>query len=292
MDFALAGCRLCFYLGVVFLFGAGCFVQFLTPPPLDGRLEREIHEGTRTAALLVAAASLAFLPLQAAVIGDSWGQALDPATLAALAFDTSAGHALLLRVLLALGALALALGFPYMLGARLLLAALLLLSLAWTGHAAMEAGARHAVHVANHSLHLLSGAFWIGALPMVLLALRHLEHPTLRREAVTALRRFSLIGHLAVALVVATGLINSVLIIAGRPIELGSLYVRLLAIKVSLVALMIAIAIVNRYVCVPRLRSSPERAVRLLRHGTIAEIGIGITVLTVAAALGILDPAS
>jgi putative copper resistance protein D len=77
-------CRTSFYAAASVLYGCGSFVAFLAPP----RLGQEINSPFRTASIVALLASLAWLPLQAAVIGDGWTSALDYATLSALGKTT------------------------------------------------------------------------------------------------------------------------------------------------------------------------------------------------------------
>lgn len=73
-----------------------------------------------------------------------------------------------------------------------------------------------------------------------------------------ALRRFSMAGHLAVALVIATGAANTALILGKLPVNQTSPYQLLLAAKIILVFAMSAIALINRYVFVPQLVRGPN----------------------------------
>lgn len=75
--------------------------------------------------------------------------------------------------------------------------------------------------------------------------------------------RFSRVGHYAVAGVLLTGTINSLLIL-GVHIPWQAGYVQLLLFKCALVALMVAIALANRYFLVPRFRPDSGRAQQLL----------------------------
>jgi putative copper resistance protein D len=167
--------------------------------------------------------------------------------------------------------------------------ALVLASLAVTGHAAMNAGWLGIVHQANDVVHLLAGGAWIGALLPVLLILRHLKDPQRGRQARTALIRFSTAGHVAVALVILSGVANMLLILGGLPTDWTFIYQRLLAIKIGLVAAMAAIALVNRYVFVPRMSRSAGSP-RALACGTVAEIVLALAVVGLVACFGMLEP--
>ncbi|MFG1425665.1 copper homeostasis membrane protein CopD [Roseixanthobacter glucoisosaccharinicivorans] len=287
---ALALCRLLFSAAAIALFGAGCFIACLAPPRLGREIGSVAGAGLRAAAVVAVAASIAWLPIEAAVIGGGWPSAIDGVTLLTLAFGTMIGWAWMLRMGLALlTATAFAMrSRPGRIHAGL--AALLLASLSLSGHAQMDEGARRTLHIFNHGLHLLSGGFWIGALLLLPACLGRLRDPLLRTEATTALRRFSCLGHSAVATVIATGIVNTALILGRWPVDPASPYQRLLDVKIVLVLAMTAIAVLNRYVFVPRLRAGPERAVASIRIGTFVEITLGAGVLALVAVFGLMDP--
>ena len=253
---ALILCRISFYAAATVLYGCGCFVAFLAPQ----RLRQEIRSPFRPAAVVALLASLAWLPIQAAVVGDSWTSALDGVTLLALS-KTTGGTDWFVRCALAL-----------------------------SGHAEMDEGIRRALHILNHILHLLSGGFWLGSLVVLPAGLARLRDPALCADAKIALRRFSSAGHIAVALVVITGVVNTALILGHWPDDLASPYQLLLNAKIVLVVAMACLAVTNRYVFVPRLRRQPERAVANIRNGTLAELVLGAGVLVLVAVFGIMDP--
>jgi putative copper resistance protein D len=102
--------------------------------------------------------------------------------------------------------------------------------------------------------------------------------------------RFSTIGHFVVALAIASGAINLYLVVGGLPLDWSFPYQVLLAIKIALVGVMTAQALVNRYLFVPRLSHHAPGALRALARGTKAEIGLGACVLLLVAWFGTLDP--
>jgi copper resistance protein D len=102
------------------------------------------------------------------------------------------------------------------------------------------------------------------------------------------MRRFSDGGQLAVALVVATGVVN-VALTSGVPLPITTPYRALLAAKLAVVALMIAIALVNRYVVAPRLKPGAP-ALRILMWTSLAEVGLGAAVVGLVSLFALLDP--
>jgi len=167
----------------------------------------------------------------------------------------------------------------------------LLASLALTGHANMDEGTRGVLHILNDALHVLAGGAWLGSLLVLPDCLARLRDPAFCTEAKTALRRFSSAGHLAVALVIATGIVNTVLVLQRWPTDFTSTYQMLLATKIAFVAGMTGLALMNRYIFVPRMLTQPDRAIIQIRNGTYAELALGASVLALVAFLGILDPA-
>ena len=102
-------------------------------------------------------------------------------------------------------------------------------------------------------------------------------------------RRFSGVGHVAVAIVLLTGIVNTMLILGGLPTNFASPYQLLLAIKIALVLLMIGVALVNRYVAVPRLARTPW-ALRGIVIGTCTEMLLGGIVVALVSAFATFDP--
>lgn len=187
----LALYRLFFSAAAIVLYGAGCFIAFIAPPRLGQEIDAATGSGLRTAGVVAFAASLAWLPIEAAVIGGSWRSAINGTTLSTLAFGTMIGMAWMARAGLALLTIMALVARPHARRIHAALSALLLASLALSGHAEMDEGARGALHVLNDGLHLLSGGFWLGSLIMLPACLARLRDPVLGAEAKTALRRFS-----------------------------------------------------------------------------------------------------
>jgi putative copper resistance protein D len=250
---ALVFCRISFYAAVSVLYGCGCFVAFLAPP----RLGQEISNPFRTPGVVALLASLAWLPIQAAVIGDGWTSALDWATLSALS-KTTGGTAWFVRCALALSITSVILARPHARAARAAIGALLMASLVLSGHAEMDEGARRALHILNHILHLLSGGFWVGSLVALPAALARLRDPALCADTKIALRRFSSAGHIAVSLVVITGILNTALILRRWPDDLASHYQLLLDAKIVLVIAMASLAVIQPL----RFRAAPSPPAR------------------------------
>ena len=170
------------------------------------------------------------------------------------------------------------------------LSGLVLASLALVGHAAMQTGVEGVVHRANHALHLLTAGAWIGGLIPFVMCLSAYARNALRREAVDAMMRFSFWGHFNVAAIVATGVVNIALTSGHAPLPPTTPYRALIDVKLVLVAAMIGLAVVNRYVLAPRLSKSPD-ALAGLRAISLANVALGTVVVALVSVFALLDPA-
>lgn len=124
----------------------------------------------------------------------------------------------------------------------------------------------------------------------MLVCLAYTRRDDVKREAITTLIRFSSWGHLAVALVLATGMINSIIILRETSLTLISVYQMLLLSKAILVLFMIVVAIINRYLIVPMLRKLPVKAHYWLVVNSCAEIVLGAAVLLLVSIFATMAP--
>src|ERR1700724_1673191 len=252
---ALALIRLCCEAAAITAYGVSGFIACIAPKRLGQTIAASSNFLIVAASSFAVLSTLAWLPIEAAMIGDSWQSAVDRSTLSALLWDTAIGNAWLVRLALAL----------------LLMAALPwrsapLVRLALTGHANMDEGTRGVLHILNDALHVLAGGAWLGSLLALPDCLARLRDPAFCTEAKTALRRFSSAGHLAVALVIATGIVNTVLVLHRWPPDFTSTYQMLLVTKIAFVAAMTGLALVNRYLLVPRMVTQRDRAIIQIRN--------------------------
>jgi copper resistance protein D len=287
---ALALVRLCFDAAAIAAYGVSGFIAWIAPKRLGQAAAASSNFLIVAASSLAVLSTIAWLPIEAAMIGESWQSAVDRGTLSALLYDTAIGKAWLVRLALSL-LLAAALPWRSASTVRPVLSGLLLASLALTGHANMDEGTRGVLHILNDALHVLAGGAWLGSLLALPGCLARLRDPAFCTEAKTALRRFSSAGHLAVALVIATGIVNTVLVLQRWPTDFTSTYQMLLVTKIAFVAGMTGLALINRYIFVPRMLTQRDCAIVQIRNGTYAELALGAGVLGLVAFLGILDPA-
>ncbi len=290
MESALALCRFAHFLAAMALFGMSAYVRLLAAPDLARVLTPAARRTAAVAIPVAALSALAWIALEAASMVDSWSGLVDLDTLQGVLMDTAFGAVWQWRLALALALLAaLALDRHGPSRFMTILAGLLLASLSLVGHAAMQHGGIGALHRANHALHLLATGAWLGGLPAFALCLRAYRDPALRRDAVSAMRRFSSWGQLDVALVVLTGALNVALTSGAAPFPPTTPYRALLCVKIALVATMISIALLNRYGLAPRVE--PEGpALRILMKTSVAEVVLGAAVVALVSVFGLLDP--
>ncbi|OCJ02439.1 copper resistance protein CopD [Rhizobium sp. AC27/96] len=289
---ALELCRFLHDASLMLLWGACAYLSFLVPRELANTVWRMSSIPFFLIAVVAALTMLISLAAATAIIGNGWSDAADLGTLHDVLFDTTVGQAWQAQAVVAvlmLCAFLLPEG-PRRLGLALA-SGLGLATLSLTGHASMLDGWLRQAHRANDVLHVLTGGGWLGALVPLIPILRLLSRPECRAEAQLALRRFSTAGHWAVALVILSGIVNTILILKRLPTDWSSPYQTLLAIKIALVAGMSLLAIVNRYIFVPWMSRNPSRALQALRIGSIAEITIGFVVIGLVAVFGMMEPA-
>ncbi|WP_312584081.1 copper homeostasis membrane protein CopD [Atlantibacter sp.] len=201
------------------------------------------------------------LCIQGGMMGGGWADTFSPAIWQAV-LTTQFGGVWLWQIILSAITLAAFLLKPRRVGALLMVLLLVqIILLAGVGHAVMAEGGRGVVQRVNHAVHLLSAAWWMGGLLPLLACMRLARKARWRDAAIRAMMRFSRYGHLAVALAILTGGINT-LLIAGVPWPPDTRYLMLLWVKIGLVAIMVAIALYNRYFLVPRFTHSSGAAQR------------------------------
>ena len=103
------------------------------------------------------------------------------------------------------------------------------------------------------------------------------------------MKRFSFYGHFIVAAIVATGVVNIALTSHRLPLPPTTPYRALLDVKIGLVATMILLAVFNRYVLTPRLKSDAG-ALAALRLTSATEVALGTAVVALVSVFALLDP--
>jgi copper resistance protein D len=175
-----------------------------------------------------------------------------------------------------------------------------LLSLAWAGHGAASPGRFGVVHLSGDALHLVTAAFWPGALvplaAFLLLSLK-LSQVDAIGLAASVVRRFSASSLIAVAALALTGLLNGVFMVGSFQALVTSAYGRILVCKVVLFFAMIGFGAINLFLLKPRIAANlptvhfaQKNATGLLLRNVLWEIGLGAVVILIVGLLGITAP--
>ena len=182
----------------------------------------------------------------------------------------------------AIALLGLAVAFLLRRGTKLalVLATTALVLPAMTSHAAASSPAGFAILGATlDAVHLLTAGFWIGGLVVLAMLFRRKEPNML-----LALSLFSEWAMIAVLLLVMTGLINAASILLGDKGPPSLLYLLVLSAKLALVAVMLGLAIFNRF------RLMPVGDDRRLAGNAAWELRLGLIAVLLAGVLGQLQP--
>ena len=181
-----------------------------------------------------------------------------------------------------------------------ILAVSLVGALAWAGHGAATPDAIGDVQLTADVLHLVAAGIWIGGLlPLTAMLVTARRQGGVRSIAIAAevTRRFSVLGVASVLTVLVTGMVNTYVLAGSVPALVGTPYGRLLLIKIGLFIGMVSIAAFNRQGLTPRLASVPAAqtsmalgALAALVRNSVAELALGLAILVVVGALGILIP--
>jgi copper resistance protein D len=152
------------------------------------------------------------------------------------------------------------------------------------------------LHLTADALHVVSAAVWIGGLLSLATLLRTARRHDDARWAMiarVATLRFSNLGIVSVGTLLATGIVNTWILVGSLPALVGTDYGGLLLIKLALFGAMLSVASINRLRWTPRLAQTPLRnqALRRLSRNSIVEIVMGLAVFAVVGVLGTLHPA-
>ncbi|MEA2124593.1 MAG: copper transport protein [Solirubrobacteraceae bacterium] len=164
------------------------------------------------------------------------------------------------------------------------------------GHAGSEGWLMFGANV----VHVVAIAGWIGGLAVLVLALRGATGalPAEHRTSLLAgtLGRFSAFAGVAVAVILATGIVQSVVELSAWRELVHTGYGRAVLVKLGLFAVLLGFGAVNRRRILPALRTAaaagaaPGRVGVLLRRSLRLELAVGIVVLGVTGALATYAP--
>lgn len=244
-------------------------------------------------ACLAAAAGSGFLWLWEAIAGMSAStlpEALSPPLFRMVLTQTVPGRIWLVRGLIAAVLFAVLLGSRHR-WSRILaapLAASLVASLAWLGHAGAGGNGSGSFTLAADVCHLLAASVWPGGLLPFALILRRQVNSV--RVAHIAVRRFSAASLAAVGLLVASGLVNAYFLVGGLHALLTTAYGRVLCIKLALFAVALSLGAWNLLVYKPRFDASAHARAALATNVWI-EVAIGMLIVLAVAVLGTMPSA-
>jgi putative copper resistance protein D len=288
---ALALCRFAHFLAAMLAFGMSAYLWAYAPERLRLALSPVARRIALIASLVALVTAIAWLMLEAASMADVWGAAIDPEAIAAVLTDTAFGPVWAAHLVLAAGLVAVIVFGPRdRWGPTAVASAALLASLGLVGHAAMQSGVEGVLHRANHAVHLLTTGAWLGGLVPFALCLNAYRSDDLRKGSVQAMTGFSFWGQINVAAIVLTGVVNIALTSQHAPLPPTTPYRALLVVKILIVAIMILLALFNRFVLAPRLKRSAH-ALAALRATSAVEIAFGCIVVALVSTFALLDPA-
>ena len=266
--------------GALVLLGGLAWLLLLGAPADVRRGARRLLNGS-WAALLVGSLA-AFGLFGAEVSAGTLGTAFDPKSWGDIV-HTQTGRMLLLRIVFAaLFGVLLVLrkfrGAGWWRAAAATAAVFLLFSCSASGHP--NAQDPRALWIAIDMLHLLAIAIWIGGLFAIAVAGRStLSEPGGERFA----RRFSLAASVTVPVIIATGVAQTLKLAGGLDDVTSTDWGRLLLTKVTVVAALLAVAGVSRWLL-------HHDGAASIRRTVIAEAVLGVAVVAMAAGMVALPP--
>jgi putative copper resistance protein D len=258
------------------------------------REHREKLRGILLIALALAVLSGAawLVALATTIGGQDLTAAISNGTVWLLLTKTQFGHVWLARLVLAALLLGAWLLQKQSVGLSAILGACLMGSLAGSGHAAATLGVKGDIHLVADIFHLVAGGAWLGGLLPLWLLFRLVmrqEDQSLALAAQIATYRFSTLGLLTVGTLLATGLVNTWVLVGSPPVMFETDYGRLLLLKIALFVAMVTVAGVNRFRLTPRLPGKDP--LRRLGRNVFVEIGLGLAIIAIVSVLGTLAPA-
>ncbi len=239
----------------------------------------------RASLLLAVPTLLAWLLVQAASFADAVSLDGAVATLPLVVLHTRFGHVLALRLVL------LAAAWPLIDRGRVacicaaVLVAVALALQADVGHAGAAVGPEGVALLSSEALHLIAAGAWLGGLLPLLIMILVLPQP----QAATVARRFTAVGLPSVLVLVATALVQAQALVGGLPGLFGTDYGRVVLVKLALFAVLLALAMINRFVLTTRFEQSQASRTALVVAIAIETLA-GTAVVMAAAVLASQEP--
>lgn len=289
LAFTWIALRFIHFTSLMLVFGFAMYGAWLAPLTIRRLLAKRFLRLQQHAAVWSLISATAMLAVQGGLMGTGWTDVFSPNIWQAV-LQTQFGGIWLWQIVLALVTLIVALMQPRNMSRLLfMLTTAQFILLAGVGHATLNEGVTAKIHQTNHAIHLICAAAWFGGLLPVLWCMQLIKGRW-RHQAIQALMRFSWCGHFAVIGVLASGVLNALLITGFPPPTLTTYWGQLLLLKAILVMIMVVIALANRYVLVPRMRQDEDRAAPWFVWMTKLEWAIGAVVLVIISLLATLEP--
>jgi len=297
---ALIAARTIHFASTVLVGGIVCFRVAVAGRalPFGAHLGRQLKHLAFASLVLAIMSALPWLLLVASEMsGRPPADVLTGDTISTVLSETQFGHAWTARIVLALLLGGLLTQFPWRLRwqepVAVVLAAGLVGTLAWMGHAGARAGANGDIHLVSDLAHALAAGAWVGGLVPLALAFAAARRAGDPADVAETTQRFSILGMISVAVLLISGIVNAYFLIGSVPGLLGTPYGQLLLVKVALFALMLALAAVNRFRLTPMLEAPVSAgAARQLQRNTMIEAALGLAILAIVGVLGTTPPAA
>jgi copper resistance protein D len=299
MHDALIVCRAIQFASAMLVFGGAAFRLYAVEggdPDTLAAFDTRLRDVLLISALIAFLSGLALVPINSGMMAGSASAVFDWTTMSAVLLQTSFGrvwrwHLFAAALLVAVCALR-----PARPGSGAALAAFSLASLGWVGHATIGGGRTGIAHAVNQSVHLLASGLWLGGLvPLAMLVFPTMRSASRPELAVmrAALRQFSRMGYVAVALVALTGIVNTAMLVGSIQGLTHTPYGCLLLIKIALFLLLVGLAAINRFVLVPRIAwaRKPVTDTTALIWTIGIEQGLGLAIIAIVSVLGTWPPA-
>lgn len=298
--------RFALFANLMLLFGFPLFAFYALRS--GERVQPQVlRVGTVTCWLAVSGVALSILSITAMTASMAGVQLLevDTESVNMMIYETPMGNAWLVRVIALIAIILVAFrmtaaNFLPKLIFVMVASALALASVAWTGHGAAGEGTAGTAQLIADIIHLMGAGAWFGALfALSILLFRSVESASEEylRLNHRLLKEFSVAGTVIVALVFGSGVVNSWMLVGPQNIFhlFNSLYGQLLAVKLVLFGIMLALAAANRFTLTPAFNRALQEggitlAVAKLRKSLLVELSLAVIIIALVAWLGTLQP--
>ncbi|OAT47166.1 copper resistance protein D [Proteus hauseri ATCC 700826] len=254
-------CRFSHFVAVMFVFGLSFSAAILARDKFIPLIQVRLRPALAICTITLFITTFLWLVVLSGIMGDGWDDAWSFNIWKAV-LNTTFGQ--VWQWQLVLSTLALFMLFIHQRYIRniglLIIATLMLTFHALIGHSAMFTGTEAIIYKVNQIVHLISAAYWFGGLWPFVVCLQFLRNKDeladgMIKPIIATMKKFSLFGHIAVFLVIVSGVISAIMLIPGWPItQLSSEYQSMLWLKIAFVGVMLGLAMINRYVLVPHIR--------------------------------------